>query len=393
MINKKSYFNSTELDIEDPYNMKKWEYVAKIITYDSQRLGNNKALDYHSYVNFEDDKERDKFKQWCKIKKVAGDTMPKLSKRAREQYGLNSTSIYPTDTGSSFDSDDRSVYIANQNKRSDEYQKLYGDLPKKETKEELAKKRKAELSSRINKYLILLQKSLLSSDISIEDFSGAMEALKDLSLLSQRIKTAEMGIDLIYRTSNKLNRYGLKKEASGLKKFAQEQEAQLETAPLEPPSQGVPPEQAQQVPAVEMQPEQAPQPQVDPEEEALRKSTEAEPVAFSDIDTPGPEEGEYDKIIDTNIQMSDAAGKLEDVASMLADRRVIRYLAEFDIMLDKLGIASMFPELAESQSKLIDAYSYALTRVSKMMGQLANAAEILQGMDGVPGSKRDVDAE
>lgn len=142
MINKKSYFNSTELDIEDPYNMKKWEYVAKIITYDSQRLGNNKALDYHSYVNFEDDKERDKFKQWCKIKKVAGDTMPKISKRAREQYGLNSTSIYPTDTGSSFDSDDRSVYVANQSKRSDEYQKLYGDLPKKETKEELAKKGK-----------------------------------------------------------------------------------------------------------------------------------------------------------------------------------------------------------------------------------------------------------
>ena len=38
MINKKSYFNSTELDIEDPYNMKKWEYVAKIITYDPKDL-------------------------------------------------------------------------------------------------------------------------------------------------------------------------------------------------------------------------------------------------------------------------------------------------------------------------------------------------------------------
>lgn len=392
MISKKSYFNSTELEIEDPYNMKKWEYVAKIITYDSQRLGSNKALDYHSYVNFEDDKERDKFKQWCKIKKVAGDIMPKLSKKAREQYGLNSTSIYPTDTGSSFDSDDESVYIANQNKRSNDYQKMYGDLPKKDTEEELAKKRKTELSTRINKYLILLQKNLLSSDISIEDFSSAMEALKDLSLLSKKIKTAEMGIDLIYRTSNKLNRYGLKKEASGLKKFAQEQEAQLETAPLEPTSQGMSPEQAQQVPT-EVAPDQAPQPQIDPEEEALRKSQEAEPVAFSDIDTPGPEEGEYDKIIESNINMSDAAGKLEDVASMLADRRVIRYLAEFDIMLDKLGIASMFPELAESQSKLIDAYSYALTRVSKMMGQLANAAEILQGMNGIPGSKKDVDVE
>ena len=47
-----------------------------------------------------------------------------------------------------------------------------------------------------------------------------------------------------------------------------------------------------------------------------------------------------------------------EVAGMLADRRIIRQLAEFDIMLDKIGIASMFPELAESQSKLIDSFSY-----------------------------------
>ena len=53
MINKKSYFNSTELEIDDPYDMKKWNYVAKIISYDSQRLGKDKSMDYHSYVNFQ----------------------------------------------------------------------------------------------------------------------------------------------------------------------------------------------------------------------------------------------------------------------------------------------------------------------------------------------------
>ena len=70
---------------------------------------------------------------------------------------------------------------------------------------------------------------------------------------------------------------------------------------------------------------------------------------------------------------------------MLADRRVIRMLAEFDIILDKLGIASMFPELAESQSKLIDSFSYALTRVSKMMGQLSNARDLMQNTNTIPG--------
>jgi hypothetical protein len=76
--------------------------------------------------------------------------------------------------------------------------------------------------------------------------------------------------------------------------------------------------------------------------------------------------------------MDDAAKKLEVIAGTLSDRRVIRYLAEFDIMLDKLGIASLFPELAEAQSKLIESYSYALTRVTKMLGMLSNNKAIME---------------
>ena len=47
-------------------------------------------------------------------------------------------------------------------------------------------------------------------------------------------------------------------------------------------------------------------------------------------------------------------------------------------MLDKIGIASMFPELAEAQSKLIESYSYALTRVTKMLGMLSNNKAIME---------------
>ena len=47
-------------------------------------------------------------------------------------------------------------------------------------------------------------------------------------------------------------------------------------------------------------------------------------------------------------------------------------------MLDKVGIASMFPELAEAQSKLIESYSYALTRVTKMLGMLSNNKAIME---------------
>ena len=66
-------------------------------------------------------------------------------------------------------------------------------------------------------------------------------------------------------------------------------------------------------------------------------------------------------------------------------------------MLDKIGIAAMFPELAEAQSKLIDGYSYALTRVTKMMGQLANAKMLLEAQDGgevlTPDQKNDIEPD
>ena len=398
---KSSYFNPSRLEIEEPYDMNKWNYISKMIIYDHGRLGKDKSLDYHSYVNIKDPKELEKFRMWHKTQKVSGDKMSKLKKTSREQYGVSGIGIYPTDTGSTFDEKDYSVSKAEKIRRSMEYEKKYGPIPKEDSPEEHAKKRKNELARRMNKYIILLQKNLMSSeDVDLETFQKSLQLLNGLADVSKKIKTAEMGIDLMYRTSNRLGKYGLKKHANDLKRFAQQQEQDISVEPPAPAPDPQPPVD-QQIPQEGTNPElnqnQAPeQNQVerrDPGLEALDASSEVEPVKFSDIETEGPGEGEYDKIIDDSISMSDAAEKLEDVASMLADRRVIRYLAEFDIMLDKLGVASMFPELAESQSKLIDAYSYALTRVSKMMGQLANAAEILKGMEGkVPGSS-DADVE
>ena len=118
---------------------------------------------------------------------------------------------------------------------------------------------------------------------------------------------------------------------------------------------------------------------------AIPSGDEVEPASLKDITPiPGARQGEYEELAGT-VSLDDAANKLDEVAGMLADRRIIRQLAEFDIMLDKIGIASMFPELAESQSKLIDAFSYALTRVTKMMGQLANAKSIIDSRNDLPG--------
>jgi hypothetical protein len=385
-MKKKSYFNSTEIEVDEPYDLDKWNYLAKIIKYDSQRLGPIKSLDYHSYVNISDPEENRKFKLWYKEKTASGENMKKIRKTAIEQFGLNPNPNY-TQFGSSYSEPTPQAEAA---KRKMEYEKMYGKIPEEESPEQKSKQRRVDLGKRLIKYIVLIQKNLLSSDdIDIETFQEALTSLNDLANTVKRIKTAEMKIDLMYRTSNKLNKLGLVKQASDMKKFAQQQEQDLQTDSLQPEAieQQTPVDPATQPPVQEVE---APiQDESSKLETALDGSQEAEPVKLSEIDTKGPEEGEYDKIIDENVNIHDAAGKLEDVASMLADRRVIRYLAEFDIMLDKLGIASMFPELAESQSKLIDSYSYALTRVSKMMGQLSNAADILRGMESgsVPGSK------
>lgn len=391
-MKKKSYFNNGSLDIDEPYDLDKWNYLSKMIIYDSQRLGKHKALDYHSYVNIEDPTEQRKFKLWHKEKTASGENMNKLKKTALEQYGLPPGKNYSGNV-SPYDEKDDNIAEAARLKRKMQYEKMHGKIPEEKTDMDEAKERKALLSKNLIKYVSLIQRSLLSSDdIDLETFQAALEALNNLSTTVKKIKTAEMGIDLMIRTSNKLNNLGLSKEASGMRKFAQQQEEAVGAAPIQEESVVAPQDPAAPVEQPVPEEPQAPRTQEEVLETALEGSKDAQSVDYSDIETPGPEEGEYDKVIDQDVNIHDAAGKLEDVAGMLADRRVIRYLAEFDIMLDKLGIASMFPELAESQSKLIDAYSYALTRVSKMMGQLSNAADILKGMEGnVPGSNKDAE--
>jgi len=159
--------------------------------------------------------------------------------------------------------------------------------------------------------------------------------------------------------------------------------------PQQSPTQ---PQAAQSEQAQTEQQPQAAQPQQGGEMK-ISDMPEQEPVDIRDIKTPGPDEDDYKFVLDGEVNIEDAAKKLDDVASTLSDRRVIRMLAEFDIMLDKIGIASMFPELAESQSKLIDAFSYALTRVSKMMGQISNARTLIESSEGLPGRSENLNAE
>ena len=238
----------------------------------------------------------------------------------------------------------------------------------------------------------LIDKILQTPGLTQEEIAQFMETATRLVTDVSSLKNAELISSLTYKTANKLDRDGFHQGSNEIRKLAQdlEQGQQVATEPVAPASQTMP------TPVAQVE-EPIPEAELAPAEKTLKdtipSNEDVAPAKFEDIETKGPEEGEYDLFVDSDLSIEDASGKLDDVASMLADRRVIRLLAEFDIMLDKLGIASMFPELAESQSKLIDAFGYALTRVTRMMGQLANAKTMSGELKIVPGTQNEPESK
>ena len=71
-----------------------------------------------------------------------------------------------------------------------------------------------------------------------------------------------------------------------------------------------------------------------------------------------------------NVDLSMVIQRLEGLTKLLKSRDLIRDMASVDILLNELGLASYFPELGDSQSKLIEAYSYASNRVESIVSKL-----------------------
>jgi len=136
--------------------------------------------------------------------------------------------------------------------------------------------------------------------------------------------------DCVIRSANKMKKMGFSEGADILIKFAQDPDA-----PLPPPAE-----------------ELAPSP------EDSRAVVEALPPPVAPK-TQAPS---------VNLEM--VVQRLEGLTTMLKSRDLIRDMASIDILLNELGLASYFPELGDSQSKLIEAYSYASNRVEAIVSKL-----------------------
>lgn len=76
--------------------------------------------------------------------------------------------------------------------------------------------------------------------------------------------------------------------------------------------------------------------------------------------------------------------KLTEISTFLKQRSLVRDLSEADLMLYDLNIASLFPELTEAQSRLIDAFTYAGNKIDDILPKIRGSAENLRSEESAP---------
>lgn len=375
-IRKTAYPMSENYFFKNPflgYNLQAWASCVHKIYETVYKDG----TDYSDAVtkfssNISDDDERSNFLNWLKYynhgehlkyNNQAPVKIASLRKDADYSSSLNTDGLYKNYSIST-DDDSVSDFVLNHDRQVNDA---------KESGE--SKLNYKNWKKKFNTALRRVDKILKESEdyIDPDKYEEIAGVLNKLDVQVGKIRLQVSASDISFRAAGQLKKLGFQDGASVLYKYAQEAAPPSADAP---PVEMAPDEVAPETPAVD--------PGIDQAEEARKAAERADASRGKEVmkgiePVPGKEEDEYKEIMSGNVSISDASHKLEQIAGTLSDRRIIRYLAEFDIMLDKVGIASMFPELAEAQAKLIESYSYALTRVTKMLGMLSNS-KIIQEM-------------
>ncbi len=326
---KKGYYNDSEnIEIQPEFDLTKWSKLVYKI-YDAVESGDFKlseAIDYYADTLNTEEQEDEKFKMWLKYYQ-SGEN---LKYKKAFQFPLNGPGFYPMENAivpeAPLENFKKKVDIGND--YQDWKSKLYSAI------------------RRIDKLLRLGDEFM--------DPEMQKELSELLHHFDQEVKTLRhqtTASDLAFNYATKFKKIGFNQGHQEFLKFAQENEKLT-------PKQEDDPSELLETPD---------------EEETSQKQNQGPSPS-------GAKQGEYEKL-NADVDLGDAVKKLEEIAGRLSDRRTIRLLAEFDIILDKIGIAAMFPELAEAQSKLIDGYSYALTRVTKMLGMLSSGRSLVEISD------------
>lgn len=164
---------------------------------------------------------------------------------------------------------------------------------------------------------------------------------------------------------------------------------EAQVAPIAPP--GVPPAALEDVPITDDpppakgDPANLPPPSPDapdapkgPKGPKAPGGADEEPLTVTEDDIPPGGTGgtgfttKMDEML-KGVTVADIVAELEDISKDYKTRSQPRRLSKVDMMLDSVGLASMFPSLSEAQNKALEANNYISTRVDDILSKLRGA--------------------
>lgn len=344
-----------EQEVKEEFDLDKWASLVYKIYDDvyTKKISIDDAIEHYADTLDKDSSEDISFKKWINYYKNGEHLKYSQAKsttieKEAFQFPLSGGGFYPTEfmslpnkeVGSRFD----------ESRTNSEKKQEY-----------------LEWKNKLNAAIRRLDKLLRQSEsfVNPEIHRDLADLLHNFDQEVRSLRHEVTASDVAIKFANKFRKIGFTDGFNILTKYAQE---------IDPTLQEQPTEQKLEEPGLEPEPSLEQEPGLDTGLDVQEIKADGPGSSVERVFSGNGGEG-------GGIGLGQAAEKLEEVAGLLADRRVVRHLAEFDILLDKIGIASMFPELAEAQSKLIDAYSYALTRVTKMLGMVSSGKTLVEISD------------
>lgn len=127
-------------------------------------------------------------------------------------------------------------------------------------------------------------------------------------------------------------------------------------------------------------PRAAPRPQAPPPSEAPGD------VVVDGDDKPEIPTDNTDDVIEAalkNVSISDVISRLEMLVSIYNQREISRQLAILDIMMDRIGLSSFFPQLGEAMSKALEANQYIGNRLQEILGKVKGSVDAPGAQDWI----------
>jgi len=115
-----------------------------------------------------------------------------------------------------------------------------------------------------------------------------------------------------------------------------------------------------------------------PKEPARTPKTENDPAGLKPSTDGVHPSKDFDSLIDaafSNLKVGDIVKRLDDLSRIFKNREIARQLSIVDMMMDKLGLSSFFPSLAEATRSALESNQYCLVRIDEVKSRLSGALD------------------